>query len=422
MPATQETTIGERREMIRLAEEGHTYERVAEQVKVSYWTARKWIRIGKKEGVENLASWYGRPRAGPLGGYDRQIKYKVLRMKRKHPGWGAEYVLKRLKEDDGLKGKQLPSGMTIWRYWRSFGERLFEKREKPKSEIKRSEVPHGVWQMDAKESLQIPGVGMVSINQARDEYGRVTVMHQVHAEPKGGRQKAPMSSETAYEDCRIAFTKWGMPEAIQTDRDTIYVDSGKSPFPNKIVLWWVGLGIEHRLIPRRTPKRNGIVERSHRTLNERTLSGQEFASAAALQKQVDADWQELNHECPTRARGCNGKPPLEAHPEMLETKRPYRPEWELEIFDLKRVDTYLAEFTWIRTATMVGQVRMRNIRYSLGYAWAGQKVSVKYDPEKRQFVFRQIRSETRKGRSQSKLEPVRRDVNNLTVTLLQKGC
>ena len=263
--------------------------------------------------------------------------------------------------------------------------------------------------------MEIPGVGLVSFNQARDEFGRVTVLHRVHADPERARQLARLTSESAFQDCRIAFTEWGLPEAIQTDRDTIYVDSHQSPFPNRIVLWWVGLGIEHRLIPRRTPKRNGTVERSHRTLKERTLEHQAFESAETLQKQVDADWQELNAECPSRARGCGGQPPLQAHPELLHNPRLYRPEWERELFDLQRVDAYLSKFTWFRTCTSVGQLRMRNIRYSLGYAWAHQDVSVTYDPEHRQFVFSQVRSKSRKGQEQPQLEPVRRDAKNLSV-------
>jgi len=129
MPARQATTITQRQEMLRLVAKGYTYASVAEQVGVSFWTARKWIRIGKKYGMEQLASCYGRPRAGPLAGFAPQIKSQVLRLKKKHPGWGAEYVLKKLREDQEMKGKQLPSAMTIWRYWRSFGERLFRKRD-----------------------------------------------------------------------------------------------------------------------------------------------------------------------------------------------------------------------------------------------------------------------------------------------------
>ena len=259
MPETQATTIAQRCEMMHLVEEGCTYAEAAQQIGVSFWTARKWIRIGKKQGLKNLASSYGRPKAGPLSGFDPVIRYLVLRLKRQHPKWGAEYVLKKLSEKLSLKKKEPPSATTIWRYWRSFGDRLFTQRDPSRSKISPSNIPHGVWQMDAKESVQIPGVGLVSFNQARDEFGRITVMHRVHAEPEQARRMARLTSESAFQDCRIAFSQWGMPEAIQTDRDTIYVDSGKSPFPNRIVLWWAGLGIEHRLIPRRTPKRNGTV-------------------------------------------------------------------------------------------------------------------------------------------------------------------
>jgi len=102
---------------------------------------------------------------------------------------------------------------------------------------------------------------------------------------------------------------------------------------------------------------------------ERTLENQEFEYAEELQKRVDEDCYELNFECPSRAKGCNGKPPIVAHPEFLKPERPYRPEWELELFDLKRVDEYLSEFTWYRRTTSVGQLRMRKVRYSLGYAY-----------------------------------------------------
>jgi hypothetical protein len=42
-------------------------------------------------------------------------------------------------------------------------------------------------------------------------------------------------------------------------------------------------------------------------------------------------------------------------------------------------------------------------------------VSVTYDPEHRHFVFQQIRSNTRKGKEQPKLDPVLRDAKNLSV-------
>jgi hypothetical protein len=84
--------------------------------------------------------------------------------------------------------------------------------------------------VDAKESMQIPGVGIVSFNQARDEFGRATVLHRVHAEPERARKLARLTGEMVFQDCRIAFTPWGMPEAIQTDRDTISSGMGTRAF------------------------------------------------------------------------------------------------------------------------------------------------------------------------------------------------
>ena len=60
------------------------------------------------------------------------------------------------------------------------------------------------------------------------------------------------------------------------------------------------------------------------------------------------------------------QPPLVAHPELLVPRRPYRPEWELDLFDLRRVDNYLATQTWIRKASEVGQVSLGGQRYGLG--------------------------------------------------------
>jgi hypothetical protein len=269
--------------------------------------------------------------------------------------------------------------------------------------------------MDPKESVPVSGVGIVTFNQARDEFGRATVMHRIHPAQHAEQQIVKLTSTQVQQDCRIAFTQWGLPDAIQTDRASIFVDADPTPFPTCLTLWWVGLGIEHRLIPRHTPKRNGSVERSHRTLNERTLVDQHFNGAHHLQAQVDADWTELNAECPSRAKGCYGQPPLVAHPELLVPRRAYRPEWELDLFDLKRVDSYLASQTWIRTASQVGQVSLGGYRYGLGKAWAGQTVSVRFDPESRQFVFTQVRPTTKRGRHLPALTPVHLEAQGLSI-------
>jgi hypothetical protein len=415
MPATRATTVQQRQEMARLADQGESYPAVADQTGVSFWTARKWIRRAKQGDLAALVTILVRPASGPMSEFDLLVRYVALRLKCQHATWGAAYVVKKMGARPSLRGKKLPEATTVWRYWRSFGDRLYPKRNPAEANRSPAGVAHGVWQMDPKESVPVAGVGVVTFNQACDEFGRVTVMHRIHPAERPEQRIVKPTTTQVQQDCRIAFTEWGLPDAIQTDRASIFVDADPTPFPTRLTLWWVGLGVEHRLIPRHSPKRNGSVERSHRTLNERTLVGQRFNGADELQKQVDADWHELNAECPSRAKGCHGKPPLVAHPELLIPRRPYRPEWELDLFDLKRVDDYLATLTWTRTVSKVGQVSLGSHRYGLGTPWAGQTVSVSFDAKRRQFVFTQVRPETKRGRRLPELPPVSLDAQGLSV-------
>jgi len=192
----------------------------------------------------------------------------------------------------------------------------------------------------------------------------------------------------------------------------------KPPLPTRLTWWWVGLGIEHRLIPRRTPKRNGTVKRSHRTLNKRTLRDRQFEDADDLQPQSDADWSELNAECPSQAKGCHGQPPLVAHPELRRPRRPYQPEGETTLFDLTRVEAYLAQPRWLRLVSQVGQVSLGGYRYGLGVAWAGQTVSIHFEAATRQFVFTQLRPARKRDPRHPQLAPARLAAQGLSLEQL----
>lgn len=413
MPATRPTTLQQRQEMVRLAQAGYTTQMIASQMGVSRWTARKWRRRGRSGDPAALVSAWGRPATGPLAQWPALVRYLALRWKRQHPTWGAAYVVQRLRRHPSLLHEPLPSRVSLWRYWRTFGERLFPQRHAPEPKLPRAGVVHGVWQLDFKESVEVAGLGAVTFAHARDSVGRATVLHRVHPAEAPEQRIVKLTTEQIQADCRRAFSQWGLPDAIQTDRASLFCDADLTPFPTRLTLWWVGLGIEHRLIPRHTPQCNGSVERSHRTLNERTLVGQTFQQAAQLQAQVDTDWHELNSVCPSRAFGCHDRPPLVAHPNLLVARRVYFPEQEAQAFDLQRVDQYLAQFTWLRLVNSHGRLSLGSQRYGLGRAWAGLKVSICFEPDQR--VFRFTALQPKKSSTTPALAPIVRPALGLTV-------
>jgi transposase len=372
---------------MELMQSGHSCAAIAQQLKLSYWTVRKWSRRTRGGDVSRLVTTLGRPACGPLADTHPLVRYLALRLKCKHPTWGAVYIVQQMAKRPELKGSPLPHPSTVWRYWRTFGERLTKRHPRqPQVAAAPVRAVHGLWQLDFKESMDIPGVGPTTISQARDAVGRATVLHRIRPADHVGQRIVKLTTEQVQADCRRAFVEWGLPDAIQTDHASLFVDDDPSPFPTRLKLWWLGLGIEHRLI-QHGPQQNGSVERAHRTLCERTLAGQVFRDAADLQDQVDANWQELNGECPSHARGCHGLPPLLAHPELRWPRRLYDPAEELTLFDLQRIDAYLATLTWIRKVNSRGRLSLGSQLYGLGRPWAGKTVSIRFNSPTRVFEF-----------------------------------
>ena len=388
MPATRRTTVMQRQRMIQLLESGLSVTAVAQQIQVAPRTVRKWRQRAAGGQMNALVSEMGRPRRGPLGRRSALMRYVALRLKWKHPGWGAAYIIKKMSEHPGLRGQALPARTSVWRYWRQYRPRLRPARPRPEARPSGSQVVHGVWQLDFKESVPVPGVGTTTITHARDLVGRATVCHRVHVAARPEQRILKLTTAQVQADCRLAFSQWGLPDAIRTDRASIFHDDDPSPFPTRLVLWWVGLGIEPQRIRRGVPEDNGGVERAHRTADERTLQGQTFSSPAHLQAQLDADWHELNWDCPSQAGDCQGQSPVLAHPALLQPRRAYRPEWEARLFDLTRVETFLAgQGHWLRTVSGRGQVTLANQWYVVGMAWRHQTVSICYDLDQHDFLF-----------------------------------
>ncbi|MGH2355671.1 MAG: hypothetical protein ACRDJN_29035, partial [Chloroflexota bacterium] len=95
----------------------------------------------------------------------------------------------------------------------------------------------------------------------------------------------------------------------------------------------------------------------------------------------------LNSRFPSRAAVCGGRPPLVAHPTAIHSGRPYDPAREADLFDPAAVDRVLSQWRWHRlVGKRTGQFSFADRSVSVGKAWGGQAVTLRFDPTDRQVV------------------------------------
>jgi hypothetical protein len=234
---------------------------------------------------------------------------------------------------------------------------------------------------------------LVNLHTVRDPVGAACVGAFISPAGQVGQKTQQVTWEQVQSVLRICFVRWGtLPDEVQTDGAPVLIGKPQDTFPSRFTLWLKGLGIDHLVIRPGQPTDNAEVERCHRTVNDYAIVGNEDADISHLQDILDQAVYELNYELSSRAKGCHGRPPVVAHPELLQPRRPFCPEHELALFDLQRVDAYLASFTWERKVGKTGQITLggRHKRYSVGRAYARQHVLVRFDPTDRHFVFYDI--------------------------------
>jgi hypothetical protein len=286
---------------------------------------------------------------------------------------------------------RLPSEASIGRYVRQWSD--LRRRPRPRAKRERPQQPHAVhqrWQIDFKTDIALENDTPVHIHTVRDPVGEACIEGCVYATEQVQSRNARVPLEHVRITLRKAFAQWSvLPQEIQTDGEPTLVTHPRDAFPSDFTLWLAGLGIQHLVIRSGKPTDNAEVERCHRTITDYVIVGNKARSVEELQAALDEAVRELNFELPSRAEGCAGRTPVEAHPELLHPTRPFRPEHELAHFDLGRVDAFLSTFTWTRKVGKTGQICIggHHQYYSVGKAYARQQVQVRFDPADRHFVF-----------------------------------
>jgi hypothetical protein len=249
---------------------------------------------------------------------------------------------------------------------------------------------HQRWEIDFKVGIALEDGTLANLLTVCDPVGEACLGACVFPAGKVGQKAKRVKFPQLRGGLRTSFALWGtLPDEIQTDGETVFIGQPQDSFPSLFTLWLVGLNIDHLVIRSGMPTDNAEVERGHRTVNDYAIVGNEDAHITQLQHILDGAVHELTFELSSRAERCGGLAPIIAHPELLKPRRPFQAKHELALFDLKRVDNYLATFTWERKVGKTGQITIggHHQRYSVGRAYARQQVLVRFDPTDRHFVF-----------------------------------
>lgn len=384
------TTVEQREAFIQRHAQGETYAEISRAYGVSWQCVRYWWHHFRRgEGVKSV---YQREDHQLLMRFSPLVRYVILRLKLKHPHWGPRRVRYQLQHWPTLVGQPLPSITQIGRYlhqWVRF-RRPLKRSRLPAAPVSRPLYVHQCWQLDFKLGIALADGTQVNLHTVHDPVGEVCIA--ARATPAGpvGRKPLRVRLDELQATLRLGFGQWGtLPEAIQTDNEALFTGNPTERFPSRFALWLIGLGIHHHTIQPGRPTENAGVERNHRTIMDYVLSDEALASVPAFQRHLAQAWHDLAFDLPSYAVGCAGKPPVVAHPDLLQPRRPYQPHHESALFDLQRVDHFLTQFTWQRKVTASGQVSLggQHHYYSLGRAYAQQRVWIRFDPADRHFVF-----------------------------------
>jgi transposase len=381
------TTLRDRATIDQLAQLGYTDSQIAVEVGWKVRTVRKWRRQAQREGRKGMASKMGRPATGALSSYPSRFRETLRAWRIDHPGWGPKTLRTELEGDESFKGQRLPSLSGIANFLKEQDlTRTYERHsELPQPESQAASAPHEEWEMDSRGQEYVPDVGVIALIDLSDEFKVKVISYPCLV----GQKRATRRPRT--EDyqlvLRLAFTEWGLPDRIAVDHDSVFYDNTcKSPFPTRFHLWLLALGVDLTFGRPGQPTDQATVERSHQTWAWQALEGQTFADWDRVRAYLEQRRHFLNYRLPCRTLG--DLPPLVAHPEALQPRRLYRPEWEMELLDLSRVYAYLSEGQWFRQVSQVGTACLGRQTYGLGVTWSRESVEITFDPPDRQLVFR----------------------------------
>lgn len=381
------TSLEERIDIVESAEKGEASWRTTRRLAWRQRTVQKWRQRGRLLGRAGLHSQMGRPKCGALGSFGSEIGDTIRRWRQENPGWGPLTLLAELERHAGFEGEKLPSRTTIARFLAE-EELVFGKEpsvELPQSKTVKAGSAHQVWEMDARGYEYIPDVGVVTLIHLNDRFSHARLL-SYPCWLGQSRVERHAKSADYQTSLRLAFMEWGLPATIQVDHESVFYDNtSRSPFPTRLHLWLVAMGISLTLIRTGQPKDQAMTERSHQLWYRQVVQGHTFADWSTLYAALEKRRSFLNHHLPCRSLG--NQPPLVAYPGATHSGISYHLEIEAEQLELDRVYRYLAQGRWFRRISQSGTLSLGRQIYYLGAKWKRQQAEITFDSDTCHFLF-----------------------------------
>jgi transposase InsO family protein len=390
MPNRLPLTPAEREHIYRAKLRGCTLPEIAAELNCSVETVRKWWRVAREQGRSALAiTVRGRRPTGILSHFAPTVIAHALALKRTNPRWGPNRVLVELQQAPSLHALALPSRSRLALLFKTECPEcvgLRPAKEAPSTPPPRAAAVHECWQLDMQEGIRLADGRVATICSIRDVLGAAILASQAFDVTTRGRYRK-LNWQEVRQVIRSAATEWEtLPDSIQTDNEVCLAGQPRDPAPSHLTLWLIGLGVVHRFSRAGQPTDQAQIERTHRTLDNFAHLLDRPPDLASVQQRLDLEREQYNHWFPSRASDCGGRPPLKAHPELLKPRRPYRVEWERQLFDQQRLYDYLATIRLERKVSQVGQIQLGGRSLGIGRTYARQTVRVGCDPLARQWV------------------------------------
>ena len=364
---------------------GQSDGQLAQQTGWSVWTIRKWRRAYQKQGEEGLISQMGRPKCGALSTFRLEVRDEFKTLRERHPGWGPITLQMELAKDERFLGLGLPSRARIAAFLQEKGlARPYQRHGGVPSTLPHLALQaHDQWEMDAQGRQSVTGLGQVSVVNILDVVSRLKV----------GSYPQLWSAGLTWQDYQLAF-RWaflhyGLPKQVSLDHDSVFFDNTSlSPYPSRLHLWLVALGVEVIFIEKPPPLQHALIERTHQIMSAQALTGQSWPQPQALWAELDRRREFLNQVYPSRA--LHYQAPLQAYPTASHSGRAYRPEWEADLLDLERIKTFLAQGRWFRETNRYGEFFLGMQRYNASIAWKSSPVELTFDPHPQELVCAKV--------------------------------